>query len=82
MTNKELENIIKNAKPWNPPELKANIKKSCQNCADSIVCYGLNEPPKGTKEAEKCPDWHLDFMEYQDLLEEQEKSTTEEQNQL
>lgn len=41
------------------------MEKSCHNCADYIVCYGMNEikVDKGAN----CQDWHLDFIAYQEL---------------
>ena len=45
-------------------EASKEIKKSCLNCQDSIVCYGMDEP-----EDKVCDDWQMDFMLFQELLE-------------
>lgn len=51
--------------------MKQEIKKSCDNCMDYIVCYGMGKPEDPSK-GETCPDWHLDFMEFQEMLEKKE----------
>lgn len=50
----------------------SKMKKNCHNCADYIVCWGMEEV--GDKVKENCPDWHLDFATYQNLYEEVEKN--------
>lgn len=49
------------------------IKKSCNNCADYIVCYGFDEVT--VDKGENCPDWHLDFMIFQEMHEKKPNST-------
>lgn len=71
MKNDLLEGLLKNAKPVIEPQIKTEIKRTCNNCMDSIVCYGMDEPQEPNK-AESCPDWQLDFMEYQDYIETEE----------
>ena len=43
------------------------MDKKCTNCADMIVCWGFDEP--NNEKAKDCPDWHIDFMTYQELYE-------------
>lgn len=43
------------------------MKKSCHNCQDYIVCYGYDEIK--IDKGENCPDWHLDFMTFQEIHE-------------
>ena len=55
---------------------KKEMKKSCHNCQDYIVCYGFDEI-KNDK-GENCPDWQMDFLEFQKAQEankEQNKET-------
>lgn len=67
MNKGKIEELLKNAKPVAEPTIKAKITKSCLNCADYIVCYGLDEPEDPTK-GENCPDWQLDFLDYQEMI--------------
>lgn len=64
----KVKELLKNAKPYEVPAIPEIIERSCNNCMDSIVCYGLDEPDDPSK-GKSCPDWQLDFMEYQELLE-------------
>ena len=42
------------------------MKKSCHNCEDYIVCYGLDDIKED--KGENCPDWQLDFATYQNAF--------------
>ena len=42
------------------------MKKSCNNCKEYIVCYGLDEIE--IDKGENCANWTLDFAEYQNLF--------------
>ena len=42
------------------------MKKSCNNCADYIVCYGMDEITED--KGENCPNWHLDFIDFQNMF--------------
>lgn len=69
MTNEEITKLLKNAKPLKIPKIKTP-EKTCTNCQDMIVCYGFDEPTDIEK-AKTCPDWHLDFMTYQDMIDDE-----------
>lgn len=65
----KVKELLKYAKPYEVPTINKLIERSCENCMDSIVCYGLEEPDDPSK-GKSCPDWHLDFGIFQELLEE------------
>lgn len=88
MIPKEIEALLKNAKPLQEPVIKQEITKSCSNCADLIVCWTADkiedyddeaeEEAKNIERAKNCRDWHLDFMTYQRMYMEAQKSENEE----
>ena len=69
MIPEKVKELLKHVKPYEVPAINKLIERSCNNCMDCIVCYGLDEPDDPNKGA-TCKDWQLDIMEYQDLLEE------------
>ena len=84
--NEKTKLIIEKDTTLKVPKVKKNIAKSCSNCMDYIVCWGEgkfnNDPDEDENKeaaetayqnrAEKCTDWHLDFMTYQELIETEE----------
>lgn len=76
MSKEEIELFYKIMEPYNfqkeinrkiDPKMN-NIEKNCHTCADYIVCWGMEEV--GDRIKENCPDWQIDFMTFQKLLEE------------
>ena len=45
------------------------MEKTCQNCADFIVCLQTN----GKEPTKVCKNWQIDFMTYQSMMEEATK---------
>ena len=45
------------------------MEKSCENCADYIVCWGMGEPKEKV-----CDKWKMDFMTYQKLRKEAQEA--------
>lgn len=87
MIPEKVEKLLKDAKPFEEPKIKQRITRSCANCMDYIVCWAegkFDEDPDEDENkeaaqkayenhAKDCPDWHLDFMTYQKMIEDQEK---------
>lgn len=65
----DLSAFFKRLQPLKEPKIQTQIERSCDNCQDYIVCYGFDEAEDPSKGA-TCPDWHLDFIIYQDLINE------------
>ena len=81
LTREEVEKLFKGAKVLEEPKIQQPIQKSCGNCADYIVCWQyekieeyddeeLNEK-MNIERAKDCSDWHLDFLTYQKMIEEE-----------
>lgn len=81
MSEKEFIEIMKNFEPLQIPKIKKKQKRSCGNCMDLIVCFAYGElddideekmdektvKAKYEEKAKNCPNWHLDFMAYQEM---------------
>lgn len=69
LTHEEAIELLKNTEPLKIPKPKKRVERTCDNCADTIVCYGMNDPDDNEK-AKTCPDWHLDYFVYEKLCDE------------
>lgn len=47
------------------------MEKTCENCEDYIVCLQTT----GKEPKKVCSDWKLDFMAYQNIMQETAKGT-------